>query len=361
MSTLRILHSTRYAYGAPAAFSQHLLRLTPPSNAEQTVLEAEVTVSPHPQERAGYTDAFGNALETATVTEPHETLEITLRCVVERLEREEPMLGASTPWEQAARMAMAPAGLEAALFAYPTPLTDADAEIEAYARESFEPGRPVLEAARELCARIHKDFKYLPGSTTAETPAGASFAAREGVCQDFAHVMLAAMRALRLPCAYVSGYLRTLPPPGRARLVGADATHAWASVWDPSVGWVQFDPTNDMQPGADHVMSAMGRDYADCAPVTGLVVGSGGQMLSVSVDVASLEELEAERDAALPPAPADAAPAPPAPPLQPAPIASSPAPETAPVNDPGTGAAARAAQATLHGLSQDDTPPDDDV
>ncbi|MEE3099107.1 MAG: transglutaminase family protein, partial [Pseudomonadota bacterium] len=303
MTALRILHSTRYAYGAPAAFSQHLLRLTPPSNDEQRVLSAEVTVSPRPQERAGFVDAFGNRLETATVTEPHETLEITLRCVVERLEREEPMLGASTPWEQVARIAAGPTGLHAALYAYPTPLTDADAEIEAYALPSFEPGRPVLEAARELCSRIHDDFKYLPGATNAETPANASFAAREGVCQDFAHVMLAAMRALRLPCAYVSGYLRTLPPPGKARLVGADATHAWASVWDPSVGWVQFDPTNDMQPGADHVMSASGRDYADCAPVTGLVVGSGGQMLSVSVDVASLEELEEARDAALIPAP----------------------------------------------------------
>lgn len=289
MSRLRVVHATRYAYGAPAAFSQHLLRLTPPAGEGQRILDFELSVKPEPQELEWFEDAFGNRLAAVTVTEPHETLELTARTLVERLREEDLMQAASLPWEEVALLAASPAGLEAAPFAYPTRYTDADDALEAYARESFEGARPVLEGARELCARIHADCRYVPGATGADTVASQSFAAREGVCQDFAHIMLAGMRALRLPCAYVSGYLRTLPPPGKERLVGADATHAWVSVWDPGAGWVQFDPTNDMQPGADHVMLAVGRDYADCAPVTGLVVGSGAQTLSVSVDVAAEE------------------------------------------------------------------------
>ncbi len=287
MSRLRVTHATRYAYGAPAAFSQHLLRLTPPEGPEQRILSSELVIIPEPQELEWFDDAFGNRIAAVTVTEPHETLEISARTTVERLREDDLMQAASLPWEEAALLAASPAGLEAAPFAYPTRYTEADGPLERYARESFEGARPVLEAAEELSSRIHADFRYLPGATGADTVATQSFASREGVCQDFAHIMLAAMRSLRLPCAYVSGYLRTLPPPGQERLVGADATHAWVSVWDPGAGWVQFDPTNDMRPGPDHVMLALGRDYADCAPVTGLVVGSGAQTLSVSVDVAA--------------------------------------------------------------------------
>ncbi|WP_339950844.1 transglutaminase family protein [uncultured Albimonas sp.] len=294
MSRLRVRHETRYVYGAPAAFSQHLLRLTPRDRADQKVISSELTVTPDPQELEWFEDGFGNRLGAATVYEPHDTLAIVAETVVERLPVPEILPGASMPWEDAAAAAAAPSGLAAALFAFPTRYTDADDAIEAYARRIFAPGRPVLEAARELCAAIHADFAYAPGATGADTVASASYAAREGVCQDFAHVMLAAMRALRLPCAYVSGYLRTIPPPGQARLIGADATHAWVSVWDPGLGWMQLDPTNDMEPGPDHVLAATGRDYADCAPVTGLVVGSGRQMLSVSVDVAAVDEAGVE-------------------------------------------------------------------
>ncbi len=306
MSRLRVRHETRYVYGAPAAFSQHLLRLSPRDREDQRVISSTITVTPDPQEMEWFEDGFGNRLGAATVFEPHDTLEIVAETVVERLPVTEIMPGASMPWEGAAAAAAAPSGLAAALFAFPTRYTDADDAIEAYARRIFTPGRPVLEAARELCSAIHEDFAYAPGATGADTVASASYAAREGVCQDFAHVMLAAMRALRLPCAYVSGYLRTIPPPGQARLIGADATHAWVSVWDPGLGWMQLDPTNDMEPGPDHVLAATGRDYADCAPVTGLVVGSGGQMLSVSVDVAAIDETGAERapePVAVPPAP----------------------------------------------------------
>ncbi len=290
MSRLHVVHATRYAYGAPAAFSQHLLRLRPPEGEGQRIAAFALDIAPEPQEIEWFEDAFGNRLCAVTVTEPHETLEITARTTVERLREDDLMQAASLPWEEVALLAASPAGLDAAPYAYPTRYTDADDALETYARRSFEGARPVLEAAQDLCTRIHEDFRYLPGATGADTLAIQSFTSREGVCQDFAHIMLAGMRALRLPCAYVSGYLRTLPPPGQPRLVGADATHAWVSVWDPGAGWVQFDPTNDMQPGPDHVMLAIGRDYADCAPVTGLVVGSGAQTLSVSVDVAAEDD-----------------------------------------------------------------------
>lgn len=289
MRRLRVRHLTRYAYGAPAAFSQHLLRLIPADGTQQRVISARVTLTPEPDDREEFEDAFGNRLIAATVAEPHEALEILAECVVERTRAPDLMQAASTPWEEVAALARGAAGLAAAPFAFPTALTRADDALEAWARESFAPGRPVLDAARELCARVHRDFAYAPGATGADTTALEAFAGRAGVCQDFAHVMLAACRAVGAPAAYVSGWLRTLPPPGEARLVGADASHAWVSVWDPAVGWTGFDPTNDMEPGEDHVALARGRDYADCAPVSGLVVGSGGQVLTVSVDVEAVE------------------------------------------------------------------------
>ena len=140
-------------------------------------------------------------------------------------------------------------------------------------------------AAEELSHRIHSDFAYLPGTTAADTLPARAFALKKGVCQDFAHILLAAVRSLRVPARYVSGYLRTTPPPGRKRLTGADASHAWVSVWDPGLGWVDMDPTNDCVPGEDHVALAIGRDYGDVAPVSGVVVGAGQQTLTVGVDV----------------------------------------------------------------------------
>lgn len=290
MTRLRVVHATRYEYDSPASFSQHLMRLEPPENADQFVVDTGIVIDPAPQDSETFTDAFGNRVCTATVTEPHETLEIVATSLIERRPDADLMSGASTAWEEVAAAARMPSGLAASLFAFPTRFTRADDAIEAYARKSFPAGRPVLDGARELCKRIYEDFTYDGSATEADTPATESFAEREGVCQDFSHVMLAACRSLGLPAAYVSGYLRTLPPPGKPRLVGADATHAWVSVWDPAIGWSGFDPTNDMEPGVDHVLLATGRDYADCAPVIGLVLGSGDQTLSVSVDVASEDD-----------------------------------------------------------------------
>ncbi|MEM6906205.1 MAG: transglutaminase family protein, partial [Pseudomonadota bacterium] len=211
---------------------------------------------------------------------------------VERAAPSSVIFEAGAAWEAVRNTATGRAGppvpAEISPFCYPSPMTQPTAEIEAYARESFPEGRPILAGAEDLTRRINADFQYLPGATSTDTMPAESFAARLGVCQDFAHVMLAGLRAMRLPARYVSGYLRTIPPEGQARLAGADATHAWVSVWEPAFGWVDFDPTNNMVPGLDHITLAWARDYADIAPVSGVVIGAGQQILSVGVDVAPL-------------------------------------------------------------------------
>ncbi len=286
-----IIHRTSYAYQEAASFSQHLLRLTPRTDSEQRAITAEITVDPAPEALELGIDMFGNTEHLATVREPHDTLEIVARSRVHRSESREMILDASTPWEGARDLAIGAAGnpaMTAAPFAFPTAMTEADLAIDDYARRSLSPGRPVLAAAHELTERIYRDFEYAPGVTDADTPPAEAFATAKGVCQDFAHVMLAALRAYRVPARYVSGYLRTIPPEGQERLQGADASHAWISVWDPVFGWVDFDPTNNALAGQDHIALAWGRDYSDVSPVSGLVIGAGDQSLNVSVDVIPL-------------------------------------------------------------------------
>ena len=286
---LDVRHKTIYRYGAAAVFSQHLLRLTPCAAQGQRVIVSDVSITPEPDNIDIHTDMFGNVVHVATVSHPHESLEILASSRVDRSERTDFMLDASAPWEQTRDAALgsgtASPMVEASIFAFPSQMTHADPELEAYGAESLTPDRPVLDAAQDLCSRIHADFKYTPGATAAETLPAESFRMKKGVCQDFAHVMLAALRAHRVPARYVSGYLRTIPPSGQARLQGADASHAWVSVWDPALGWIDFDPTNDCLPGEDHVTIGHGRDYADVSPVSGVVVGAGAQQLDVGVDV----------------------------------------------------------------------------
>lgn len=283
-----VTHRTVYEYAQSAAFSQHLLRLTPRETEVQRVLANRITVTPSADGVAPERDLFGNTAHLATVARPHDRLEIV---AVSRIELQAPsqfIAEASSPWEDIRELATGLRGkADPAVcpFAFPSPMTVSDDAIEDYVRESFTPGRPCIAAAAELCSRIHADFEYLPGTTSAETLPVESFRGRKGVCQDFAHVMLAALRALRIPARYVSGYLRTIPPEGQKRLEGADASHAWVAVWDPVLAWIDFDPTNDLVPGLDHVTLAWGRDYSDVSPVSGLVVGAGDQQLSVGVDV----------------------------------------------------------------------------
>lgn len=286
---LEVRHRTHYRYANPAVFSQHLLRLTPGAAAGQRVAISHVAITPEPESIDRHVDMFGNVVHVATVSRPHEMLEIVATSRVERADPEGLIVGTSASWEHTRASALGLDGLtpvaDLGPFAFPSQMTEADSAIEAYTRQSFIQGRPVLAAAEELSHRVYTDFTYTPGATDARTLPTESFHDKHGVCQDFAHVMLAGMRALRIPARYISGYLRTIPPEGKPRLQGSDASHAWVSVWDPAFGWVDFDPTNDCIPGADHVTVAHGRDYGDVSPVSGVVVGAGQQRLTVGVDV----------------------------------------------------------------------------
>lgn len=284
---------TTYDYAAPASFGQHLLRMLPAEREDQRVLSATLAIDPEPEDRSETVDFFGNLLTHVATAQAHERFCVSLAARV-RVDAPPPLLAELTPgWESVASAVLVSRDLgpqAPAHFVFGTPLVPLDDAITAYAGASFPPGRPILSGAIDLTGRIHADFRYAPGVTDVTTPPGIAFAERGGVCQDFAHVMLAGLRGLGLPAAYVSGYLCTRPPPGSPRLVGADATHAWVLVWCGDVcGWRALDPTNGIEVGEEHITVAVGRDYADVAPVDGVIVASGGHRLDVAVDVVPVD------------------------------------------------------------------------
>ena len=285
--TLR--HRTTYAYGNTVSFARCVLRLTPNSSPGQTVLKTQLNVTPNPTLRDERLGPFGEVMVTVLIDKRHETLIIEANSRIDVHAPPLPDASASLPWEHVRAAAFASTGLEAngpAVFLYPTRRTPKVAEITEYARSSFPPGRPIIEAVGDLMHRIHREFKYDPGATEVSTPVLEAFQARHGVCQDFAHIMICGLRGLGLPTSYISGYLRTIPPPGQPRLEGADATHAWVTVWcGPDVGWVGFDPTNAILAQNDHIELGVGRDYSDVAPIDGIILGAREQNLTVEVDV----------------------------------------------------------------------------
>lgn len=290
----RLRHRTTYSYQEAVPFARCVLRLTPRSSATQTVLESAITVTPEPSARMQRTGPFGAEILTVTVDKPHHALVIEANS---RIDVHVPPPGdpeASQPWEAIRARALNTTDLSPdgpASYLFPTPRTPITPAITAYARESFPPGRPIIAAVAELNGRIYREFKYDPSATEVSTPVAQAFEARHGVCQDFAQIMICGLRGLGLPVKYVSGYLRTIPPPGQARLEGADATHAWVAVWcGEQAGWVGFDPTNAILAGNDHLVLAIGRDYADVAPIDGVILASGVQTLKVEVDVIPEEE-----------------------------------------------------------------------
>lgn len=285
--TLR--HLTRYDYAEPVDFARCNLRLTPAHGDGQHLVACDIEIEPRPGVRAHRADFFGADTVSLTIRSPHRTLAIEARSRV-RVARPDPP--AATPaWEALREACLAARDLGPASpvhYLAPTPRAPLLAAATDYARASFSPGRPILEGARELTARIARDFTFDARATTVSTPLAEVAARRRGVCQDFAHLMIAGLRGLSLPAAYVSGYLRTVPPPGRARLRGADASHAWVAVWcgeDNAGGWVGLDPTNDCLVRDDHIVLARGRDYGDVCPVDGIIATSGTQKLTVEVDV----------------------------------------------------------------------------
>lgn len=290
-----VRHRTTYRYEEEVSFAQCVLRLTPRSSPTQTVLRSAVVVQPKPVQTQVGRGAFGERTLRVQIDEPHELLVIESQA---RVDLHVPPVGDpadSDAWEAVRRDGfedrdLGPEG--PAAFLYPTPRTPNAAPITDYARQSFPPGRPIIEACAELMQRIRRDFDYDPEATTVSTPTPEAFARRHGVCQDFAHVMISGVRGLGLPAAYVSGYLRTIPPPGEPRLEGADATHAWVQVWcGRGRGWIGFDPTNAIFAQNDHIVLAVGRDYSDVAPIDGIILAPGVQTLEVEVDVIPDEDV----------------------------------------------------------------------
>jgi transglutaminase-like putative cysteine protease len=285
-----IKQTTSYRYSSAVPFARHLLHLAPRSGDAQDVLSSAITVDPAPRERAEGEDFFGNRITHIAIETPHQSLTLASAAEVRVIEREAPEPDDTPDWRTARGLAADSEDFSArspAHFMFPSRLVPIVADIRDYAETSFHLGRPILAAGIELMERIKNDFAYDRTATDVTTPTAEAFALKRGVCQDFAHVMVSGLRALGLPAAYVSGYLRTEPPPGHPRLEGADATHAWVSLWcGPEAGWQGLDPTNGIRTETDHIELAFGRDYADVSPVDGVIVASGRHTLAVSVDVA---------------------------------------------------------------------------
>jgi transglutaminase-like putative cysteine protease len=288
-----LTHLTRYKYGGPVVANDCVLRLRPREEPGQKVFAFRIEATPTPRDFREETDAFANRVSRMRILTPHRELSIKSISRVEVARAAPPIPALTPPWETVAAEAVDTESLapDSPAFAlYPSRIVALFPEATAYARESFPEKRPIYEAAIDLNKRIHKDFAYDSKATDVTTAPSAAFKARRGVCQDFAHVMIAGLRGLGLPALYVSGYIRTIPPPGKPRLAGADASHAWVAVWcGPLFGWLGLDPTNAIPEGDDHIVVARGRDYADVPPVDGHIRTYGGHELKVAVDVIPVE------------------------------------------------------------------------
>lgn len=282
----QIVHRTQYEYARPVGTSYQLLHLTPRAFEKQMVSASQLLIEPAPISCEQREDYFGNPVTDVVIRSRHDTLSITSQAQVDVNADQEILLELSPPWEQVAATVHMPDSdaWDAARFCFPSPRISLEGAYR-YAEPILTPGAPFLRAVESLSQRIHEDFEYQGGVTDVFTPVAELFEARKGVCQDFAHLAIACLRAFGLPARYVSGYLLTRPPEGQPRLTGADASHAWFSVWCPEFGWVDFDPTNNVRVQNEHITLGWGRDYGDVSPTRGFIHGGGSQQLSVSVEV----------------------------------------------------------------------------
>jgi transglutaminase-like putative cysteine protease len=291
--TYELSHTTTYEYTGMVSLSHHMLRLHPRDLDRQKCLESELEIQPEPGVVKSHTDYFGNEMTFVTVEGAHRILVITSRSLVSVEPSAHPKPEGTPAWETVRDYFLVEEpneGLPAREFIFPSPHIKRLPEFTAYALPSFAPKRPVLEAVLDLTARIYREFKFDPKATTIATPLDKVLKQRRGVCQDFAHLEIACLRSMGIPARYVSGYLETDPPPGKPRLAGADASHAWASFYCPGAGWIDVDPTNNLLPSNRHITVAWGRDYSDVSPIRGVILGSGEHSLKVAVDVIPIHE-----------------------------------------------------------------------
>ena len=294
---LHVLHETSYRYAPAVRTAKHMVHLKPCSTARQKLLSHRLLIEPEPARPAETIDVYGNTRTFFSLQFSHETLRVTADSLVSTTAA--PEVTDSLPWDDVVERIRYHRGTHydpASEFAFASPYVPRDKAFVDYALPSFAAGRPLAEAARELMHRIYADFEYETTATDVNTPALEALELRKGVCQDLAHVMLGCLRSLGLPARYVSGYLLTHPAPGRPRLVGSDASHAWAAVYLPTPGkpgeWLDLDPTNDRPPGEDYVTLAIGRDYSDVSPMRGVIHGGANHRLRVAVTVTPVSDGE---------------------------------------------------------------------
>jgi transglutaminase-like putative cysteine protease len=283
-----ISHKTKYTYNEQVSLCQNIAKLFPRNTDIQKCLKSEITIFPEPDVVNEYEDYFGNKSVYFSLQKAHEELTVTVNSLIEKQKDEtEISLIDQLSWEIVKGMLYEPKQeyFEARQFIQETAMTSSNQAIVEYTLKSFIKGRPFIEASENLMQRIFKDFKFQPGFTTIATPPSEVMKHKKGVCQDFAHLALACIRSLGLPARYVSGYIETVPPDGKEKLVGADASHAWFSIFVPNIGWVDFDPTNNMIPSQKHITIGWGRDYRDIVPLKGVIFSSDNHKLSVEVDV----------------------------------------------------------------------------
>lgn len=292
----RVRHSTSYTYGTPVDLAAHVLHVTPRDLPGQRVHWTRLDCTPAPVRRRAGHDHFGNPVVWLFHEAPHSRFEVVALSEVEVAFAPLPLPASTLPWEEVTRLAARDPDVSQFLFeGLMCPTSPA---AGAYAAASFPPHRPVLEGLLDFNRRVFSEFRFRAGVTSLRTTVEEVLARREGVCQDFTHLMLSGLRSLGLPARYISGYIRTRPPAGQKRRLGADVSHAWVGVWlGPDLGWIGLDPTNGIVVQDEHVVLGWGRDYADISPVRGLILGGGGDTLRVGVDLVPAEEWD--RDPAL--------------------------------------------------------------
>ena len=296
-----LTHITSYDYTSPVSLSHHILRLSPRAFEWQQCLKLDLNIHPAPGTTQSYNDFYGNETTFVTVEGAHRKFVVSSHSLVDVKPRAYEGLENSMAWNQIKGFCESGRSetyesTEALEFLFPTAQITVMPEFREYAKVSFPQDCPVAEAVMDLTARIHADFKFDSKATTIATPLDEVFKKRKGVCQDFAQFQIACLRSMNVPARYVSGYLETDPPPGKPRLTGSDASHAWVSFYAPGQGWVDVDPTNNIMPTYRHITLAWGRDFHDVSPIRGVILGGGDHSLKVSVDVVRQHKNNSERD-----------------------------------------------------------------